>query len=93
MQPQNRWSVRQTYPTESPFTLATRIPNHTKKTVVDAWNGYHSVPIHEEDRHVTTFMTPWGRYRYKVAPQGFLAAGDGYNQRLDGVLADITTKV
>ena len=38
-------------------------------------------------------MTPWGRYRYKVAPQGFLAAGDGYNQRLDGVLADITTKV
>ena len=93
MQPQNRWSVRQTYPTESPFTLATRIPNHTKKTVVDAWNGYHSVPIHEEDRHVTTFMTPWGRYRYKVAPQGFLAAGDGYNQRLDSVLADITTKV
>ena len=77
LQPQNRQSVRQTHHTSTPFKLAEQIPKGTKKTVTDAWNGYHSVPLCEEDRHITTFITPWGRYRYKVAPQGFLASGDG----------------
>ena len=63
------------------------------KTVTDAWNGYHSVPIHPDDRHNTTFITPWERYRYKVAPQGFLASGDGYNQRFDAIIADFPDKV
>ena len=46
------------------------------KTTMDAWNGYHSVRLAEEDWHLTTFWTPWGRYRYKNMPQGFLAAGE-----------------
>ena len=93
MQPQNRASVRQTYPVESPFKLASRVPNSKKKTVIDSWNGYHSVPIHEDDRHVTSFLTPWGRYRYRKAPQGFLASGDGYNERYDAIMTDIKAKV
>ena len=93
LQPQNRHSVRQTHHVPSPFHLADRVPQGTKKTVTDAWNGYHSVPIREEDRHITTFITPWGRYRYKVAPQGFLASGDGYNQRFDAIAADFPNKV
>ena len=64
LQPQNRHSVRQTHHVQSPFHLADRIPQHTKKTVTDAWNGYHSVPIRESDRHITTFITLWGRYGY-----------------------------
>ena len=86
LQPQNRHSVRQTHHVQSPFHLAVRVPQNTKKTVTDAWNGYHSVPIREEDRHVTTFITPWGRYRYRVAPQGFLASGDAYTQRFDSLI-------
>ena len=93
LQPQNKHSVRQTHHVESPFHLADRVPQNTKKTVTDAWNGYHSVPIREKDRHVTTFITPWGRYRYKVAPQGFLASGDAYNQRFDTIIANINNKV
>ena len=93
LQPQNRHSVRQTHHVQTPFHLADRVPQGTKKTVTDAWNGYHSVPIREEDRHVTTFITPWGRYRYKVAPQGFLASGDAYNQRFDSIIADFKNKV
>ena len=93
LQPQNRHSVRQTHQVESPFHLADRVPQGTLKTVTDAWNGCHSVPIREEDRHITTFITPWGRYRYKVAPQGFLASGDAYNQRFDAIISHITNKV
>ena len=93
LQPQNKHSVRQTHHVPSPFHLADRVPQDTKKTVTDAWNGYHSVPICEEDRHVTTFITPWGRYRYKVAPQGFMASGDAYYQRFDAIISDFKNKV
>ena len=93
LQPQNKHSVRQTHHVQSPFHLADRVPQGTKKTVTDAWNGYHSVPIKEEDRHFTTFITPWGRYRYRVAPQGFIASGDAYNQRFDSIIANFQNKV
>jgi hypothetical protein len=52
-----------------------------KKSVFDAWNGYHSVPLHPDDTHFTTFITPWGRYRYLTAPQGYKVSGDGYSAR------------
>ena len=93
LQPQNKQSVRQTHHTSTPFKLAEQVPKGTKKSVTDAWNGYHSVPLCEEDRHITTFITPWGRYRYKVAPQGFLASGDGYTQRFDSIITDFKNKV
>ena len=93
MQPQNKHSVRQTHHVPSPFHSADWVPQHTKKIVTDTWNGYHSVPICEEDRHITTFITPWGRYRYKVAPQGFEASGDAYNQRFDAIISDFKNKV
>lgn len=55
---------------------------------MDAWNGYHSIPLAEEDHHKTTFLTPWGRYRYRVLPQGYLASGDAYTDRYDYVVRD-----
>ena len=70
--------------------MARSVPPGSVKTVFDAWNGFHSVLLLEEDRHYTTFTTPWGLYRYKRAPQGYLSSGDGYNRRLDDILAHIT---
>ena len=86
LQPQNKHSVPQTHHVPSPFHLANRVSQDTKKTVTNAWNGYHSVPICEEDQHVTTFITPW-------APQGFMACGDAYNQRFDAIVSDFKNKV
>ena len=72
MQSLNRASVRQTHPTRSPFMLASSVPAGKTKSVLDIWNSFHSVPLMEEDRDKTTFITPWGRFRYKVSPQGWL---------------------
>ena len=55
---------------------------------MDAWNGFHSVPLCEKDKHLTTFITPFGRFRYLRAPQGFASSGDGYNRRFDAILSD-----
>ena len=50
------------------------------------------MPIHEEDRHLTTFITPWGRYRYRTAPQGYIASGVGYTRTFDEIVSDIPNK-
>ena len=64
-----------------------------KKTVSDAWNGYHIVPLRKEDRAYTTFITPWGRYCNCTLPQGYTSAGDGYSRRFDVVVLDVPNKI
>ena len=81
----NKATLRETHHTPTPFNLVADIPTGTKKTVLDAWNGYHSLPLAEEARDATTFITEFGRYRYKRAPQGFHASGDGYTRRMDDI--------
>ena len=88
----NKHAVCETHHTQSPFHQATLVPAGTKKTITDAWNGYHSVPIREEDRHLSTFITPWGRYRYKTCPQGYAASQDGYTRRFDEIVNDFPNK-
>ena len=88
----NLHATRETHHTQSPFHQAWSIPSNKKKTVFDCWNGYYSVPLHKDDRHLTTFITTWGRYRYKTAPQGYIASGDGYSRRLDEIVAEIPDK-
>ena len=57
LQPLNKHAVRQTYSGESPFDIVAEVPTNTFRTTLDAWNGYHSVPIRAEDHHFTTFIT------------------------------------
>ena len=92
LQALNAHCSRETHHTQSPFHQARSVPSNKKKTVFDAWNGYHSVPIRECDRHLTTFITPWGRYRYCTTPQGYIASGDGYTRRFDKIVADFPNK-
>ena len=70
LQALNASATRETHHTQRPFHQARSVPHGTKKMVCDAWNGYHAVPLHPDDRHLTTFITPWGRYRYRSASQG-----------------------
>ena len=90
LSPLNKHCEREAYPSESPFHLARSVPPNSIKTVMDAWNGFHSLPIREEDRWLTTFITQWGVYRYRRAPQGFLSSGDAYNKRFDQITKHIT---
>ena len=89
LQALNKVSVRETHHTVPPAKQARSIPRNQLKTVTDAWNGYHSIPICTEDREKLTFITENGRYRYCRAPMGFLASGDAYTHRYDLIIADV----
>ena len=88
----NKVCLRETHHVKPPFHQARLIPPNTWKTVTDAWNGFHCVPLAEEDREYTTFITKLGRFQYLMAPQGALASGDGYSRRYDEVIADVKRK-
>ena len=72
---------------QSPFQQVQSVPHHVEKIVIDACNGC------EEDRQLTTFTTPWGRYRYRTAPQGYISSRDGYTRRFDEIASDFQIKI
>ena len=88
LSPLNKHTVREVHAMRSPFQLAKGVPANTWRTVTDAWNGYHSIPLREEDRHLTTFLTHIGRYWSNRAVQGFASSGDAFNRRMDEILKD-----
>ena len=53
LSPLDKHCLRETHHVKPPYQQAKSIPSNTWKSVTDAWNGYHSVPIHPDDRHLT----------------------------------------
>ena len=81
----NKATLREVHHTPSPINLVAQIPAGKVKTVLDAWNGYHSLMLDPESKDLTTFITEWGRYRYCRGPQGFHGTGDAYTRRFDDI--------
>ena len=81
----NAATRRETHHTPSPFNQASVIPANTRKTVLDSWNGYHSLPL-------PPFITELDWYRYCRIPQGFHGSGDGYTRRFDDITVDMVRK-
>ena len=41
---------------------------HPRMSFLDAFQGYHQIPLALEDQENTAFVTPTGNYHYKVMP-------------------------
>ena len=39
--------------------------------------------MQDEDKHITSFLMTWGKFRYLRTPKEYLASGDGYTNRYD----------
>ena len=88
----NKHCKREPHGGKSPFEMERAVPRETWKSVHDAWNGFHSIPIYEEDLHLTTFQSAPGRLRHGKAPQGFRSSGDACNKRFDFIVLDFKDK-
>jgi hypothetical protein len=93
LQKLNQQCLRETHHCQSPFRLASQVPCRTKKSVLDATDGFHAIDLDEESRPLTTFITEWGRYRYRRLPQGYSASQDAYTRRYDDIIKDVPDKV
>ena len=93
LQKLNSQSARETHHCKSPFQLASQVPVNTKKTVIDAVDGYHAIQLEPENQKLTSFITEWGRYVYLRMPQGFKASGDVYTRRFDDISNHVPNKI
>jgi hypothetical protein len=56
-------------------------------SVVDAKNGFWHVELDDESSYLTTFNTPFGRYRWLRMPFGISSAPEEYQRRQDQTMA------
>ena len=49
---------------------------------LDAFQGYHQIPLALDDQKKTSFVTPIGNYHYKVMPFGLKNAGSTYQRMM-----------
>lgn len=59
-------------------------------SVVDTRKGYWHVPLDKESSLLTTFNTPFGRYKFNRLPFGIVVSHDIFQKRLDEVYKNIT---
>ena len=56
---------------------------------MDLSSGYHQVLLHDESKHLTSFVTPLGAYRYLRMPFGLATAAACFQRVMLHVLRGI----
>ena len=55
---------------------------HPRMSFLDAFQGYHQIPLALEYQEKTAFVTPTGNYHYKVMPFSLKNAGSTYQRMM-----------
>ena len=53
---------------------------------LDANSGFWQIKLSEESRHLTTFITPWGRYYFNVLPYGISSGSEKFQKSISQIL-------
>ena len=56
----------------------------------DLARGFYQVPLEETDRDKTTFLTPFGKFRFKVMPFGLRNSPATFQRLMDCILGELT---
>ena len=56
---------------------------------LDAVSGFNQIPLDEESRLLTTFITPFGRFCFKRLPFGISSAPEIFQRRMTELLGNI----
>ena len=55
---------------------------HPRMSFLDAFQGYHQIPLATDDQEKTAFVTLVGNYHYKVMPLGLKNVGSTYQRMM-----------
>ena len=82
----NKGIKRNHYPTPTIDDLSPNLANAKIFSVVDAKDGFLQVVLDSKSSFLTTFWTPFGRYRWLRMPFGIKSAPEEFQRRLDECL-------
>lgn len=84
------------YPMRTSDDIMTELSSATRFSKLDITHAYWSIQLDEESSYLTTFSTPFGRYRYLRLPYGISSSSDIFQQKMDEIfegLPGVTTIV
>ena len=86
----NKWIKREQHYTKTVDEVVTQLNDAKFFTLVDAKKGYWHVPLDEASSYLTTFSTPFGRFRFLRLPFGLTVAQDVFQKQLDSALEGLS---
>ena len=71
----NKACLKDHFPMSRIDQLVDATVGHPRMSFLDAFQGYHQIPLVLDDQEKTAFVTPIGNYHYKVMPFGWKTQG------------------
>ena len=85
----NAVTIRDRYVLPTISDIYARLSGSIIYTTLDAQSGFHQIPIDEQSSKLTTFMTPFGRFRYLRLPFGLTSASEFFHRTMVDIVGDI----
>ena len=81
------------HPMRTVEEVATKMDGATIFSVLDAKCSFWQIPLDYQSSLLTTFSTPYGRYRYLRMPYGNCSASDVYQRAMEQLFADLPCSI
>ena len=78
----NRACPKDPFPMPRVDQLVDAMVGHPRMSFLDAFQGYHQIPLAFNDQEKTPFVTPTENYHYKVMPFGLKNVGFTYQRMM-----------
>lgn len=88
----NRKTKKEHYPLPRIEDQLDQLAGNKVFTSLDLASGYYQIPIAEESRHKTAFVTPDGQYEYNRMPFGLVNAPSVFQRTINKILHEAKVK-
>ena len=78
----NKACLKKPFPISRIDQLVDATVGHPRMSFLDAFQGYHQIPLALDDQEKIAFVTPIGNYHYKIMPFGLKNAGSTYQMMM-----------
>ena len=83
----NESVLRETHPLPKVDNTLAQLAGATVFSKIDANSGFWQIPLDENSRELTTFITPFGRYYFNRLPFGIASAPEHFQCQMETILA------
>ena len=88
----NKACPKDPFPMPKIDQLVDAIVGHPRMSFLDAFHGYHQIPLALDDQENTAFVTPIGNYHYKVMSFGLKNAGSTFQRMMTRMFESLLGK-
>ena len=86
LKPLNENVLRETHPLPGVDETLAQLTGVTVMSKLDANSGLWQIPLAQESRELTTFITPFGRYCFNKLPFGISSTPERFQKRMSTIL-------